>query len=105
VTARCGWEVDDIVRQLEDHPGVLGELDAVTRHSPFAADLLFDDGAAAARLVATLREHAPLAMQDAIEELRNEGPRVKVRFREVDPMRLLPVEPDHVSACLLHTDQ
>ncbi|HSK23389.1 MAG TPA: ABC transporter ATP-binding protein [Egicoccus sp.] len=105
VTARCGWEVDDIVRQLEDHPGVLGELDAVTRHSPFAADLQFDDGGAAARLVATLREHAPLAMQEAIEELRNEGPRVKVRFREVDPMRLLPVEPDHVSACLLHTDQ
>ncbi|NIR36092.1 MAG: hypothetical protein GWN73_09205, partial [Actinobacteria bacterium] len=35
----CGWEIDDLVRQLGDEP--LGALTDVRRHSPFHADLTF----------------------------------------------------------------
>ena len=105
VTPDCGWEVDDIVRQFEDDPTVLAELTGVQRRSPFDAELNFDTEQAAARLVAVLRDQAPAPMQTALETLRADGTRVQVRFREVEPVELQLVETDHVTNCILHTDQ
>ena len=104
VTPRCGWEVDDVVRQLEDHP-VLQEMDGVERRSPFDAELSFETERGAAGLVAALREHASPAMREALDVLRQDGGRVHVRFKETEPVHLVEVEPDHVSACILHTGQ
>jgi oligopeptide/dipeptide ABC transporter ATP-binding protein len=102
VTPICGWEVDDIVRWLENREGMFDALTGVERRSPFAADLAFDDSASAERLAAALRSDAvPPPMQAALEELAVHDRTVHVRFREVGEVVLTRRGPDHVAACVL----
>lgn len=100
-TSWCGWEIDDLVRQLGDEP--LGALTDVRRHSPFHADLSFDSERAASRFVNDLTAGCPEAMAEAMEPAVVEGSTVSVKLREVEPVELDEVEPGHLTACLLHT--
>jgi peptide/nickel transport system ATP-binding protein len=105
VTPACGWEVDDVVRFLEAREAMFDNLSSVARSSPFAADLVFSDEASAQRLAAALRSDAvPAAMQAAMEELTVDRGTVRVRFGEVDEVRLTARGPDHVAACILDPD-
>ncbi|MGH3499495.1 MAG: ABC transporter ATP-binding protein [Nocardioidaceae bacterium] len=105
VTAACGWEVDDIVRRLDDRPEGLRSLSGVTRHSPFHADLFFDTEDDAAALADELDIEVPAAMRAAIDTLHREGATVTVRFREVSPVELEEIEPGRLTSCLRFTGQ
>ncbi len=101
-TPACGWEVDDVVRWLENREGMFDALAAVERASPFAASLAFDDEASAAALAAALRsESVPAPMRMAMEALEEHGREVRIRFRAVDEVRLRERAPGHVAACVL----
>jgi len=101
-TPACGWEVDDVVRWLEDVEGTFDTLRGVTRRSAFDAALTFADADSAQGLAAALRSGAiPGSMQTALEELKVDGNDVQIRFTEVDEVQLTTRGPDHVAACLL----
>lgn len=102
VTSACGWEVDDVVRQLDERSQTLDGLSGVERHSAFDADLVFDSEQHATELVRALGSDAPQEMREAME-VHQKGTGVTVRFREVDPVRMEEVGPDRLSACILHT--
>jgi hypothetical protein len=101
-TPACGWEVDDVVRWLEDREGVFDNLSGVTRSSPFVAELTFSDAPSANALATALRSDAvPAPMRAALEELAVKGATVHLRFREVARVELTDRGPGHVAACLL----
>lgn len=101
-TPACGWEVDDVVRWLDDVEGTFDTLRDVERASPFAATLSFADESAAQNLAASLRSEAvPTTMQAALEDLSVDGSVVSLRFTEVDEVQLTVRGPDHVAACVL----
>ncbi|HSF87025.1 MAG TPA: ABC transporter ATP-binding protein [Acidimicrobiia bacterium] len=100
-TPMCGWEVDDAVSWLEDHPGMFDALTGVTRSSDFDAWLTFDGEEAAVRLGATLEDGAlPAAMRSALEELKVDENRVRLRFTPVDDVQLTVRGEGHVAACI-----
>jgi oligopeptide/dipeptide ABC transporter ATP-binding protein len=106
VTSFCGFEVDDIVRSLEGREAGLEHLDGIQRHSPFHAELSFDDEAAAARLVQTLQSHEVNgSLRGAILELRRSHSTVVVRFRPIEPVPLEEVRAGHVTSCILQTSR
>ena len=106
VTRWCGWDVDDVVRQLEDSGRTLEGLVGVERHSEFSAALTFGTEEQAAALVDELRSRSvPDVMRAALAELARSGRTVKVTFDPVDEVRLQRVDPDHDSACILYTGQ
>jgi oligopeptide/dipeptide ABC transporter ATP-binding protein len=101
----CGWEVDDVVRWLEDREGLFDNLVGVERSSPFAATLAFSGEASAERLARALRSDAvPTAMRTALEELTADGPRLRLRFAQVPEVGLTPRGPQHAAACVLDPD-
>ncbi|HEU4321069.1 MAG TPA: ABC transporter ATP-binding protein [Acidimicrobiia bacterium] len=102
-TSICGWEVDDVVRALEETGGGLfGALTEVTRDSEFAADLVFSEEEAAAEMEGALRsDRVPAAAGEALIELRREGTRVRIAFQEVPEVELTERGPGHVAACVL----
>jgi oligopeptide/dipeptide ABC transporter ATP-binding protein len=102
-TSLCGWEVDDVVRALEDAGGGhFGTLTDVTRHTDFSADLVFSAEEAAAALEKALRsDRVPEAARAAIVELGREGTRVRVSFQEVPEVELTERGPGHIAACVL----
>lgn len=102
-TSLCGWEIDDLVRQLGDEP--LGALTDVRRHSPFHADLSFESERAANRFTNDLSAKCPEAMAEAMEPPITRDSTVTVKFREVEPVELEEVDPGHMTACLLHTSR
>ncbi|MGH3666431.1 MAG: ABC transporter ATP-binding protein [Egibacteraceae bacterium] len=105
-TAWCGWEIDDVIRQVGEDSAPFANLTGVQRHSPFAAEFSFDSEEAAAGLVRELRGGGCLqAMSDALENAGQHGTTVTVRFREVEPVALEEVEPGHVTSCVLHTSR
>ena len=106
VTPFCGFEVDDVVRSLEGRGAGLEELEGVQRHSPFHAELAFADEASADRLVRTLQgADTGASMREALLHLERRGATVEVRFREIAPVPLEEVRPDHVTSCILHTSR
>ena len=101
-TPKCGWEVDDVVRMLEDSEGLFESLTDVARANAFDAWFGFDDEAAAAGLAATLQGDAiPAAMTAALDDLTVDGSRVRVRFSPVEEVGLTVRGPDHSAACVL----
>lgn len=103
-TAVCGWEIDDIVRRLEETPGLFGALERVERSSPFEATLSFTDEQAAQRLeVGVATDAIPDSMRAALELLERKGRTVSLRFTPVDGVHLRLRGPDHVAACVLDT--
>lgn len=104
-TPDCGWEIDDVVRWLEDEGGHFDRLSGVTRSTEFAADLTFEDDTAAAGLVSALQSEAvPGAMRGALETLEQRGASVRIAFREVPEVQLTRRGPSHQAACLLDPD-
>jgi oligopeptide/dipeptide ABC transporter ATP-binding protein len=101
-TPVCGWEVDDVVRWLEDEPGLFDTVSGVERHSPFDAGIGFEGEDAAKALIAALgSEKVPAAMRSALESAEISGSTVRVRFRPVDEVVLTDRGPNHVAACVL----
>jgi oligopeptide/dipeptide ABC transporter ATP-binding protein len=102
VTPICGWEIDDVVRWLESHEGMFDALVGVSRESPFAATLSFEDEASAERLARAVRSEAvPAAMQSAMDEVAVAGRDARIRFRPVDEVVLTERGAGHVAACVL----
>lgn len=102
VTPSCGWEVDDVVRWLEDEPGMFDALTDVTRTDPFTADLIFSDESAAASLVTVLRsEQMPEPARQALLEVKQGATRVHVAFQPVPEVELTIRGPGHIAACVL----
>jgi oligopeptide/dipeptide ABC transporter ATP-binding protein len=105
VTPLCGWEVDDIVRWLEDTEGMFDSLVGVERKDAFAATLSFGDEQSAQRLSAALRtDEVPEAMRHALVELKQESTSVSVRFEAVAEVNLTDRGAGHVAACILEED-
>ena len=106
VTPWCGWEVDDVVRQLEDRGLTLEGISGVSRDSEFSAELSFDSEKNAAALVSRLSPPTvPAAMAEALVEARQDGSKVRVRFEPVDEVDLVYTEPHRATACILHNGQ
>lgn len=105
-TTFCGWDVDDVVRMLENKGVALEGLRGVERDSAFSATLSFDTENQASRLVSNLESTAvPDVMRASLVELRRDVGKVYVRFEPVDEVRLEMVAPDHQTACVHHTRQ
>ncbi|KPP83916.1 MAG: peptide/nickel transport system ATP-binding protein [Rhodobacteraceae bacterium HLUCCA08] len=101
-TPSCGWEVDDVIRRLEDIPGLFDALSGVERKSDFAASLTFGDAAAAERLVSILdSDGIPAAMRSAMGRLERRDRTVSVAFDEVPDVDLRITEPGRVASCVL----
>jgi oligopeptide/dipeptide ABC transporter ATP-binding protein len=106
VTPICGWEVDDVVRWLEDEPGMFDALTDVTRTDAFTADLVFSEESAAASLVTALRsDKMPAAARQALIEARQDATRVHVAFQPVPEVELTIRGPGHIAACVLDRAQ
>ena len=101
-TASCGWEVDDIIRWLEDDQVIFEHLSGVERHSDFDANLTFEDEQSASRLVETLRSSkVPEAMRRALLKLERRERRVDVEFQEAAEVSLTARGPGRAAACVL----
>lgn len=101
-TPNCGWEVDDVILQLEDTPVLFDQLAGVERRTAFDADLSFDTPAGAAALAAALKaDSVPRAMQDAMEAVSVQEQTVSIRFREIDEVQLTERGSNRQAACVL----
>lgn len=105
-TEFCGWDVDDVVRQLESSGVSIEGISAVERHSDFSAELDFATEEQAATLVDQLRSDAvPEVMKRSLSRLKRSDRRVSVAFDPVEEVRPAPVGPERDTACVLHTNQ
>lgn len=101
-TPICGWEIDDVVRWLEDEPGMFDGLTGVTREDAFTADLVFSDEAATGALATALRsEKVPAAARQALVDLKQDGTKLHVAFQPVPEVALSSRGEGHVAACVL----
>ncbi len=105
-TPRCGWEVDDAVAWLLDNATVLDGLSGVERATDFDSVLRFGDEAAAGEAASLLESSdVPASMRTAMVELGTDGAQLRIRFEEVDAVRLEDVGGGHTTSCILHTSQ
>ena len=104
-TPDCGWEVDDVIRWLEDTPGMFEELVGVERKSEFSAVLSFSSEGAAANLIASARsEKMPLAMRQSLIKLNLNNEKVELAFKEVKEVALKSLG-HRQSACVLSPEE
>jgi oligopeptide/dipeptide ABC transporter ATP-binding protein len=105
-TEFCGWDVDDVVRQLESGGVSIVGIRGVERHSEFSADLDFETEAQAVKLVHELQSDVvPAVMKQSLSRLERSDTRVSVEFDPVEEVRLESIGPEHQTACVLHTSQ
>ncbi|HSR44117.1 MAG TPA: ABC transporter ATP-binding protein [Acidimicrobiia bacterium] len=103
-TPACGWELDDVVRWLQDEEGLLDGLRAVERTDEFGGSLEFTDHGSADALATALRSNrVPAAMIEALELLEVTERTVHIRFRSVAEVALTSRGPGHEAACVLDT--
>ena len=101
-TSACGWEVDDVIRWLEDAPGMFEHLVGVERTTEFAAELAFDNEDAAGLLSMAVRsEQVPEAMRAAMRRLNLDGTKVEIEFEEVGEVELTVRDDGRMAACVL----
>jgi oligopeptide/dipeptide ABC transporter ATP-binding protein len=104
-TPDCGWEVDDVIRWLEDTPGMFEELVGVERKSEFSAVLTFSSEGAAANLIASARsEKLPQAMRQSLIKLNLNNEKVELAFKEVKEVALKSLG-HRQSACVLSPEE
>ena len=104
-TPDCGWEVDDVIRWLEDTPGMFEELVGVERKSEFSAVLTFSSEGAAANLIASARsEKLPLTMRQSFIKLNLNNEKVELAFKEVKEVALKSLG-HRQSACVLSPEE
>ncbi len=100
-TENCGWEVDDVVRWLEDTPGMFENLDAVDRKSEFSAVLSFSNESSAANLAMEMRsEKLPASMRNALKKLNLNDQKVDIEFEPVEEISLHESN-GRLAACIL----
>jgi oligopeptide/dipeptide ABC transporter ATP-binding protein len=103
VTSACGWELEDgldwLTEQLE-----LGEVQGVTRRSPFEGELAFADESAAVAAEKALTSASPAALRAALVTVRRSRERLRLRFSEREAVRLEEVGPAHRTSCILETE-
>jgi oligopeptide/dipeptide ABC transporter ATP-binding protein len=105
VTERCGWDVSDVLRVLEERGGLLDGLRGVERRSPFDGTLSFETDQQAEAVVAELEgPRAASPLRAATELLERRARDVHVRFVPVDEMSVHAVGGDHHTACILHAE-
>ena len=100
-TVQCGWEIDDVVLQLEDTPALFDKLEGVERRSAFDADLQFEDASAANSLRKALDSGLPPGMAEALESVSVQGQSVSIRFRETEEVMLVDRGHGRQVACVL----
>ncbi len=104
-TPACGWEVDDVVRWLDESGDALAELNGVTRRSAFDASLGFSTREAAQNLAESLRSDAvPEPMRTALKLCEVADTSVRIAFDEVGEVELTDRGPGHIAACVLEGD-
>ena len=105
VTARCGWDVSDAVRILEDRGGTLDAQDEDARRSPFEGTLTFEtDERASAAHEELLSERTPEAFRSAVERLERRGRTIDIRLPVVEPFNVDAAGEVRRTACVLYRD-
>jgi oligopeptide/dipeptide ABC transporter ATP-binding protein len=105
VTERCGWDVSDVLRILEERGRLLEGLGSVERRTPFEGVLSFRTEEQVAAVVAELTgDRVPAPLRTAAELIEGRGRDVVVRFAPVPEMSVKAVGKDRHSACILYTD-
>ena len=100
-TDKCGWEVDDVVRWLEDTPGMFESLTAVERQSEFSAVLSFSNESSAANLTQEMRsEKLPASMRRALKRVNINEKNVQIEFEPVEEILLREKDGRH-AACII----
>ncbi len=101
-TGACGWEVDDIIRMLEDEQDLFDSLSGIERRSDFEAELIFDNPESATRLSGLLRSgRIPAPMRSALYRLEQRADRVSIAFGEAEDVPLTTRGETRAAACLL----
>ena len=101
-TPVCGWELDDVVRWLQDQEGMFDRIADVEREDAFSGTLAFEDEESANALAGALRtDDVPSAMRSALERLEVSGTTVHIGFKPVDEVMLTQRGPGHEAACVL----
>jgi oligopeptide/dipeptide ABC transporter ATP-binding protein len=105
VTERCGWDVSDVLRTLEERGHLLDGLVGVARRSAFEGELTFETSDQARAVAAELGSDRVAAAMRAAQELLEVRDRVvEVRFPPVEEISVTSVDEDHHTACILHGD-
>ena len=104
VTPMCGWEFDDAVAWLSDNSTTLDDLTGVERISEFEGELVFADAEAAASAASVLNDTTQGPMRDAMTDVELNGESLRIRFREVEPVRLYDLGAGRATSCILHTN-
>lgn len=102
VTPECGWEIDDVVREITDG---LDELVSVRRRSPFHGEFVFSTTEAAGYFLSRLDEDLPLSARAALVEREQAGAIVYLAFPRANRVTLETVDSDHATSCILHTSK
>jgi oligopeptide/dipeptide ABC transporter ATP-binding protein len=104
-TPVCGWELDDLVRELELRPDLGAGLATVRRETEFAGELVFDGADQAAGAAAALGDAGalPEPMRHAVTALGVDGRTVSVAFEPVAEVQLVAIGDARRTACVLHT--
>ena len=97
-----GWELDDVVRWLQDQEGMFDRIAGVERDDAFSGTLAFEDEESANALAGALRtDDVPSAMRSALQRLEVSGTSVHLGFKPVDEVMLTQRGPGHEAACVL----
>ena len=105
VTERCGWDISDVLRILQERARLLDGLRGVQRRTPFDGTLSFETEDQAAAVAAELIGHRMVpAFRGAAERIECNDRDVHVRFVPIEEMSVSAVGADHHTACILHTD-
>jgi oligopeptide/dipeptide ABC transporter ATP-binding protein len=106
VTPACGWEIDDLVAELEQRPRLGEGLRDVRRASEFEGELVFETGEQASALVAAAGGgELPEAMAGAVVEITARDAAVAIRFEAADEFPLVSIADGRRTACILHTPE
>jgi oligopeptide/dipeptide ABC transporter ATP-binding protein len=105
-TPICGWEIDDVLRELELRTGVLEGLTGVERRSDVDATFAFGTTDDAERFaIAVEADTLPAPMRAALTHVAVDGSAVDVRFVPVEDVPLFDLGGDRASACVLVSDR
>ena len=105
-TPVCGWEIDDVLRELELRTGVLDGLTGVERRSDVDATFAFGTTDDAERFaLAVEADTLPTPMRAALTHIGVDGSAVDLRFVPVEEVPLIDLGGDRASACVLVSDR
>jgi oligopeptide/dipeptide ABC transporter ATP-binding protein len=105
-TPICGWEVDDVVRELELRTGALEGLSGVERRSDVDATFAFGTADDAQNFaIAVESETLPAPMRAALTHVGVDGSTVDLRFIPVEEVPLIDLGGERASACVLVSDR